>query len=263
MTLLIGANLKHYTIIAADTRTSWHHPFFGNSHKDGDYKIAMCNFGLITGSGYIDALEAVKKELLSKEINHTDEFLEVVKRLALPKIDELHKNNTLIKDNTCFLLSYINNDRQLRLALIHPKWNYQLGFYEDAIISMPSDSSDVESEKYRGDLIKKLIRFDNKENNNEEYGKSLFMNLYNNIRIIAQYFNEISQKSNYVSRDMDFAALLLSGTVVYGYGDSCQVMNGALQMSIIPAAHQTRYLTPDIFKEGKNIDEISGGSQRF
>jgi 4-diphosphocytidyl-2C-methyl-D-erythritol kinase len=54
---------------------------------------------------------------------------------------------------------------------------------------------------------------------------------------------------------MDFAALLSSGAVVYGYGESCKVMNGALEMSIISVAHQTRYLTPEIFKEGKNINE--------
>jgi hypothetical protein len=61
MTLLIGANLKHYTIIAADTRITWHHQFFGKSHTDGSHKIAMCHFGLVTGSGYVPALEAVKK----------------------------------------------------------------------------------------------------------------------------------------------------------------------------------------------------------
>ena len=87
------------------------------------------------------------------------------------------------------------------------------------------------------------------------------MNLYGNVRIIAQYFNEIAQKSICVSRDMDFAALLLSGTVVYGYGDSCKVKDGALEMSIIPAAHQTRYLTPEIFKEGKNINETIKNSE--
>ncbi|MBU2634800.1 MAG: hypothetical protein KJ674_06200 [Nanoarchaeota archaeon] len=255
MTLLIGADLKHYTIIAADTRITWHHPFLGDNHKDGDHKIAMCNFGLITGSGYVDALEPVKKELLNKEINHTGEFLEIVKGIALPKVEELLKNNPQVKDNTCFLLSYRNTDGLLRLGLIRPQWNYELGFYEDAVIVMPSDSSNEEAEKYTKELIEKLIKFEDKEYSDADYGKNLFMNLFDNVRIIAQYFNEISQKSVYVSRDMDFAALLSSGAVVYGYGESIKVMNGALQMSIIPATHQTRYLTPEIFKEGKNINE--------
>lgn len=255
MTLLIGANLKHYTIIAADTRTTWHHPFFGNSHKDGDHKIAMCNFGLITGSGYVEALEPVKKELLNKEVNHTDEFLEIVKRLALPKVNELLKNNPQTKDNTCFLLSYRNTDGLLRLGLIHPQYSYELVFYKEAVIVMPSDSNNEESEGYTNNLIEKLIKFEDKEYTDTEYAKNLFMNLYDNIRVIAQYFNEISQKSAYVSCDMDFVALLSSGAVVYGYGESCKVMNGALEMSTIPATHQTRYLTPEIFKEGKNINE--------
>ncbi|MFA5063801.1 MAG: hypothetical protein WC578_07045 [Candidatus Omnitrophota bacterium] len=203
--------------------------------------------------------------MLSKEINHTDEFLEIVKRLALPKVEEMIKNDPLVKNNTCFLMSYgtiLNDNACLRLALIHPQWNYQIGFYEKAVISMPSDSSNIESEECSAGLIEKLTNFDNYGNDDKDYGKNLFLSLYNNVKIIAQYFNEISQKSIYVSRDMDFAAMLSSGTVIYGYGESCKVMNGALQMSIIPAAHQTRYLTPEVFKEGKNISETMENSEK-
>lgn len=258
MTLLIGANLKEYTILAADTRISWHHPLFGFiTHRDGDHKIAMCNFGLVTGSGYVDALEAVKKELLTKEINHTDEFLEAVKRLALPKVEEMLKVNPWVKNKTCFLMTYktkLNENECLRLALVHQQWDYKIGFYEKAVISMPADSSNEECEKYNADLIQKLILFD--YNGEDEYIKNFLLNLYNNIKIIAQYFNEISQKSLYVSQDMDFAVQLLNGTVIYGYGDSSKIKEGALHLSIIPAPNQARFLAPEVFKEGKDINEL-------
>ena len=105
MTLIIGANLNHYTILAADTRTSWTHPFLGECHRDHNHKIAVCKMGLIAGSGYVDALDSVKEELLKKEIFHTDEVLNIINKSAIPKIKLLNRNDpNSIKHKTCFML---------------------------------------------------------------------------------------------------------------------------------------------------------------
>jgi hypothetical protein len=256
MTLLIGANLKHYTIVAADTRTSWSQLPFGRMYRDGDHKIIMCDLGLITGSGYTDALELVKKELLTKVIFHTDEFIEIINQRALPKINELHRTNPQARDNTCFLVSYrtvLNNENMLRLALFHPKWNYQLGYYEDVTVVMPADSKEEEVEKYSLFLREHLVKFNDKGLSDDEYVENLFTGILDNIKIIAKCFCEISQQSFFVSQDMDFAALLLNGTVIYGYGESNKLVNGNFKMSIIPSSHQSHILTPDIFKEGEQI----------
>jgi len=258
MTLLIGANLKHYTILAADTRTSFSHWFWGESHKDRTHKIAMCNFGLITGSGYVNALDSVKKELLSKDITHTDEFLEVVEKFAVPEIENLIRENPGIKHNTCFLLSYrtiLDDERKLRLSLIHPKWNYQLGIYEKAVVVMPTDFNEEKVDKYNNLLNEELIFFENNEKYSDvEYAKNLYKNIYKNIQIVAKYFNEISQQSAYVSQDVDVTAYLLNGNYIYTYGETNDLMQGIMKLANIPSSHQTRFLTPDIFKEGKKID---------
>ncbi|NQU73300.1 MAG: hypothetical protein HQ547_01140 [Candidatus Omnitrophica bacterium] len=258
MTLLIGANLNHCTVIAADTRTSWRHPLLGDTHTDGDHKIAMCTLGLVTGSGYVDALDPVKKELLSKEIMHTDQILTIVQQKALPKIEELRKNNLRIRDKTCFLLSYCtisDNAKLLRLALIHPDWEYKLAFYDSVVVAMPSDSSEEESIKYNKVVTADLIRLENKEFMAQEtIAKDILVNLYSNVKSIAKHFHEISKKSKYVSPDMDFAALLLNGAIIYGYGESSEIMKGIFRMSVIPPAHQTQFLTPELFKKGNKIN---------
>jgi hypothetical protein len=257
MTLLIGTYLTHYTIIAADTRTSWNHPILGKYHKDGDHKIVMCSFGLVTGSGYVDALESVKKELLTREILHTNDVLQIINQKALPKIENLHKYTPGIKDNTCFLVSYrtaIDGEVILRLSLLHPNWEYQLAYYENPIVVMPTDSSEEEAEQYSKSLKNVLISLDEKRLLAEDYAKDILTNLYENINLISGYFYEISShKSRYVSRDLDFAALMLDGTVIYGYGNSDEVMKGEFKMCVIPYCNKTRILAPDIFAEGKTI----------
>jgi hypothetical protein len=68
MTLLIGANLQDYVLVAADTRASWHDPLHGYCYEDGDHKIVACPLGLVTGSGYVGALNAVKRTLMRTEV---------------------------------------------------------------------------------------------------------------------------------------------------------------------------------------------------
>jgi hypothetical protein len=235
MTLLIGANLDHYTIVAADTRTSWTDPSLGECHRDGDHKIVWCSLGIITGSGYINALDTVKNELLTKEISHTDQVLQIIKRRALPEIEDLHRRHPDVEDNTCFLLSYrtaINSRIVLRLSIIHPDWNYQLVHWADSIPVMPNDLIG-EVEKYAEFLRKNLIKFEGQDPSNKKYTAALFSNLSDNMKIIGTCFHEISKQSSQVSRDLDFAALLLlDGSAIHGHGKADQVMQGYSEMGV-------------------------------
>ena len=257
MTLIIGANLNHYTILATDTRTSWSHPLLGKCHRDQDHKLVMCNMGLITGAGYVNALNPVKEELLKKEISHTDEILEIINELAIPEIELLHKNDPNIKDNTCFLISYftsINNENILRLLLLHPDWEYQLNYIKQSIILMPNDIDKKYIEKYNKILHKGLHKFKESQYTEKEYMVSIFTSIFINATFFAECFYEISKISNFISLDIDFAALLLNGMIIYGYGDSKEVKRGKLSLSIIPNFNRSRILTPDILKEGKIIN---------
>jgi hypothetical protein len=245
VTLLIGADLGNYTIIAADTRTWWKQ-WFSHNYRDGDHKIIMCDLMLITGAGYLDALESVKKELLDKEINHTDDVLEIIKNQALPKVEELRLNNPTIKESVCVMISYItihDNKPLLRLSLVHQKWGYQLVHFNDAIVVMPSDSSEEESERYTMFLQKNLSKADENIFINT---KLLEKNMSDNIGLIVKCFFEISKKSTLVSNDVDFAILLINGTILYGYCEYSNAENITFKISTVPRSKKTCILTPDV-----------------
>lgn len=258
MTLIIGANLNHYTILAADTRTSWWHPLLGKwQHRDHDHKIAICKMGLVTGSGYTKALDSVKKELLKKEIYHTDDVLKIINELAIPEIELLHKYYPNMKDNTCFLISYFtssDNEKILRLSILHSKWKYKLCIIKEPYTVMPSDTNEKYCEKYNKILNEGLHRFKECNYSEKEYIASIVTNIYKNAIVFAECFYEISKISNFVSGDFDFAAFLSNEMVVYGYGNSKEVKSGKLRLSIFHRSNQTRILTPDIFKEGDIIN---------
>ncbi|MDD5771936.1 MAG: hypothetical protein PHX78_00555 [bacterium] len=257
MTLLIGANLKSYSIIAADTRASWEIPFLGKQHKDGDHKIAACSFGLVTGSGYVDALDAVKKELLQKTISNTNEFTDIIQRCVKPKIEELKKINPGTEDNTCFLISYRNNEGLIRLAVMHAKWNYELELYDDVAVILPTNFTIEKSEEYRSCIREKLTEFQDNVNTNSCDNEIFLNNLINHInctvKLIASYFHEISEKSSYVSSDVDIGVLLNDGNVIYIYGDSMKIKEGKSSLNVLINNSDTRFLTPDIIKKDEHL----------
>lgn len=254
MTLIIGANLNHYTILATDTRTSWTHPFLGECHKDHKHKIAMCKMGLINGSGYVNALDSVIEELLKKEIFQTDEVLNIINEFAIPKIKLLNRNNpSSIKHKTCFLISYftkLDNKDILRLAFLHPKWDYQLNIVKESIIVMPGDTNEKYYEKYNKIIREGLHRCKLSNYSDKKYAVSVLTNICKNVIFIAKCFYEISKVSNLISSDFDFAALLLNDKVLYGYGDTKEVKSGKLRFRLLHRPNQTRILTPDILEEG-------------
>jgi hypothetical protein len=229
MTLLIGANLQTYVIVVSDTRASWQDPIKGFCFKDGDHKIVSCGLGVVTGSGYVSALNAVKEKLMATEITHTHQIINIIKQNALPKIKAITTYYPESSEQTCFLICYetvTNGHQTLRLALLHPKWDYQLGLYYDATVVMPSDSTNEEADKYRILLRDKLIPVEPNGSTGEDLSQGLMASLRENISMIGKLFYEISNKSIQVSPDMDIAIMFLDGSLIYGYGLSDNIRNG-------------------------------------
>lgn len=247
MTLLIGANLQTYVIMFADTRASWQDPIKGYCFNDGDHKIVSCGLGLITGSGFVSALSAVKAELMASQIKHTDQVIDIIKRKALPEIQGITACYPKLSEQTCFMISYRTvTDGQLTLclALMHPNWDYQLGLYDDAIVVMPSDSTNEEAKRYRVLVREKLVHLELREPTHEEFAKGFLANINENISIIGQLFYEIAQKSSHVSPDLDFAVMLLEGSLLYGYGLSEEVRNGEFKYFLVANGEQSTILNP-------------------
>ena len=253
MTLIIGANLNNYVLVAADTRTSWNHPIFGESFKDHDHKIINCKTGLVTGSGYTEALDSVKEELLRREINHTGEIEEIVNEKAIPKIRLLNKNNPEVKNKTTFLVSYFTKtvDKQniLRLAFLHPDWNYKISIVKETIIIMPSDSQKEEVDEYSNKLSKGIARSTPIYSPENILNESVIANITKNLFFIADCFNEISKKSKYVSKDFDYAVLFANEIIIYCYVTSSGLKNINLKLSVFHRNNHSYVLSPKIFTE--------------
>lgn len=257
MTFLVGVDFGHYALITADTRTTSYHPYLGEISEDGNHKIAFCNMGLITGSGYSPAINSVIEKLFTTEIIHIGDLLSIIEQYAFPKLEDLHKERPDIKGKTCFLISYRtpkNNKQLLRLSLIHPQWDYNLAHIEYLVIVPPYDTNEKDNERYQNYLQNELVKISNKDYSTDELMIEVFQNILENIKIIAQCYIEISKLSTMVSDDIDFATLLRNGTIIYGYGKADNIMKGDIRLSIIPITNKPRILTPDIFNEGKIIN---------
>ncbi len=210
MTLLAGANLGGYTLIAADTRASWQDPPGTWHHLDREAKIARCGFGLVTGSGYEGALNAVKKELLRRSIEHTDDFLEVVRYHAMPVLEQLRENFPAVDDRTFFLQSYltdVDGRAVLRLAAIKPGRDMGIAPYNDdaVVLTGPPDISVEEISEYKRYLRESIRRFEWPDDfllQNEDDRDKLSQSIVQNSRSIIEVFDAVRQNSRYVSEDI-------------------------------------------------------------
>ena len=69
MTLILGANIGKYVLLAADTRVTWYPPDRPVFYTDDHTKIRMTKFGIIAGAGYVPLLDRVKQRFASDDIN--------------------------------------------------------------------------------------------------------------------------------------------------------------------------------------------------
>lgn len=247
VTILAGIKFKDYIMIAADTRATIQHPHFGEKFIDGDHKIVNCNLGLVTGSGYVNAIDVVKSELIKREVKHTDEIVNMIKQKAIPEIEKVKKQFPNVEDKTCFMMTYFTSGEETksRLVLFHPDYDYQLALPE-CIIILPTGFSENDFKDYKKELSEKTIPFENTATTQEEYVRNLINNIQHNIRVIAEIFGRVSNKTKYVSRDLDVAVHLITGDIFYVYGKIDDLISREIQIFHVPSSSPNTILTPDI-----------------
>jgi hypothetical protein len=204
----------------------------------------------------LPALNRVKEKLLAEDIEHTDQVLRVIRENAVPLVNALSDSYTNVRGSTCFLISCIGvtEDRfRLRLGLIHPDWDYDLAFYQpnSAAFVGPADLGTEEVRRYAELMRTDLSVPDDGESDDDEFVASLSESISENVKLVARCFSEISGLSRLVSPDLDVAIMLITGGVLYGYGDSRAVSSKGLKMAVIPPGFTRCILTPKIVGDGK------------
>lgn len=153
MTINIGINLGDYVILAADTRSVCGLGDTIISHSDGHEKVQKSEMGLITGAGYADLLDDVKKQIAQENISHTDQIIHIIKKcrenLSIKSASSPIMVSKWIK-TTSWLLTYttsVHRSPVLRLALIQSDDKIVCYDKNKSCVIMPSDSTHEEVER--------------------------------------------------------------------------------------------------------------------
>ena len=126
MTLLAAINLGDVALIVSDKKESQIiDGIVVASHTDAK-KIIETDIGIITGSGWVDLLEPVKKAIANSRINHTDQVLELINN----ERNNVNTNPGLNSDQrthmlttTSWVMTYrtIEDDQcKMRVVWFHP-----------------------------------------------------------------------------------------------------------------------------------------------
>jgi hypothetical protein len=153
-----------------------------------------------------------------------------------------------LPDQTCFLIAYstvVEQQAILRLALLHPKWDYQLAPYEKVHVIVPSDSTSEEANRSAAFLSESLLPPREIGSCPKKEASLLMANIRKNISIVADLFWRVAQVSRYVSNDLDFAVMLRGGQTLYAYGLSGDVCGGNFSCSLIRDISQSTVLSPE------------------
>lgn len=204
MTLMVGLHLSDYVIIASDKKEVTELNGIVVPLSEDVNKLINTNMGLITGAGFADLLNSVKKRISLNQICHTDEILNIIKseREAFAEnygyTEELKQKILLY---TSWLFSYrtiIDNEIRMRLAIYHPSIDEQ--YYatvndHDIIIIPPfdmvPDRAQLLEERLRSDMLSLDIEPD------------VNLNMSHNIRQILALMAEVSEISESVSNTCD------------------------------------------------------------
>ena len=120
MTICIAVHFGEFIALAADTRTSLGRPTI--SFKDGTEKIHETAIGLVTGSGWVELLDPVRKRLLNETLTHSNKILEIIKD-EISAADEYYMYATEeIINSTGWIYTYASiehNEPCIRLGLYH------------------------------------------------------------------------------------------------------------------------------------------------
>ena len=230
MTLLVTIHLDDFAIIASDKKEVIKpNDVFIPYHEHAE-KIVETGIGLITGSGYVGLLNAVKQRVAEEEITHTDQILEIIKnerkliRNAMWYTD-YQKNEFL--NYTGWLLSYwtiVYKVQKLRIALYHPsvEENYFAIIEENTSKAIfPSDLIPENVEIYSNFLSNSFQKLNELPDINQ--------NITHNVKIILALMNEISKVSETVSKTCDIGLVFKAGDMLMAKDVSVDTPNFSFQ----------------------------------
>lgn len=195
MTINIGINLGEYIILAADTRTEYF--LHGRQvYTDESQKIQKTRIGLITGAGYKGLLDAVKYQLAQRDINHTDQIIQVVKKQVGAFSQQTFPEIKKATNMTGWLLTYktlVVKKPILRLALLHPQFNYKLALCKKnkASVIMPLGANEEITKVVSNTINKKIKPLENisEVKENISYHSALIKQI---ISIVSKNFKSVS-----------------------------------------------------------------------
>lgn len=230
MTLLASIHLDDYAIIASDKKEVVKlNGLIVPVHEEAE-KIVITDIGLITGSGYVDLLDAVKKRVASEGINHTDKIMEIIKgerdRIKNSIFCDDDQINELL-NYSGWLFSYftvIENSQCLRIALYHPTIdeNHFCIIRENSCkVIYPSDVDPAN-----------IVQFSNYLNENIgtlEKIPDINQNLSYNIKLILLLMDEISRLSSTVSKTCDIGVVFKKGEMLLAKNVSIETPNFILE----------------------------------
>jgi len=162
MTIALGIDFGNYIFMAADTRISYYLLGRKISFHDDSTKIYKTKIGLITGAGYSDLLDSVKKRLAEIEVDNTNKILDIIKD-ERSKYEKEIDNKSL--ESTRWILSYttiVKNNIRFRVALYDPSGGHYLGIVKEEnkpLIIFPSEASEKEVKKLAPVLEDKIKPF--------------------------------------------------------------------------------------------------------
>jgi len=193
MTMLIGAHLRQYTLLTADTRVVWPHPFH---YKDGESKIALGRTLAVTGAGHAPTLKQVKSALVSSDERSPEKILATVK-FQFPRT---------AGSRCCILLTYLPRGPQTaspRLEMFCSGPPFQVYRDESPCIVIPPDMPPRQGEVLREVLQRSLREMGP--------GERWLDTLPHNFKVIAACHHYASERSITISRDIDIVILHGSG----------------------------------------------------
>ena len=230
MTLLVTIHLDDFAIIASDKKEVIKLKDVVISHHENAKKIVGTGIGLITGSGYLGLLNAVKQRVAEEEIIHTGQILEIIKNERELIKNTMRYTNYQKKEFlnvTGWLLSYrtiVNKVPNLRIALYHPSIdeNHFAIIEENTSRAVfPSDLIPENVEKYSNFLSHSFQKLDELSDINQ--------NITHNVKIILDLMNEISKVSETVSKTCDIGLVFKGGDVLMTKDVSVDTPNFSFQ----------------------------------
>lgn len=213
MTFIVGMNTSDIAIIASDTREVSIANNQVISFHDEANKIQNIGIGFMTGSGFVELLEPVKKRTSEKNIAHTDEITKIVDEERKAFRNNSPFNSYITEDiirKTGWMFSYRSssqNDIILRIGILHLSLSAEnkiaLVLDNSAKISVPSDITTEQAIEIQNEINKNMVSIVDVPNYSDNLGR--------NITLIKHVMREVSHISETVSEGFYVGLLYKNG----------------------------------------------------